>query len=220
MSIKNNIQSLQEILNKVNALPEAGTDLPALDNEGLASDLLTGKQLIDDEGNIVTGSMPNNGNINQTFDGINVKSVTIPQGYAAGGTVSLDGTIDNEVDIQEDLLIQVAAALDGKAAGGGTAEAITVTINSTNWRGSMWYTDASSNFHDARAINSGDTITISCLKNSIIVFSGYGFKCSKFSDFEIDYMSDMLYEAGLYGYVFSEDTTLRIDNTEGMPPSD
>lgn len=119
MSIKNNIQSLQEILNKVNALPEAGTDLPALDNEGLASDLLTGKQLIDDEGNVVTGTMSNNGAINKTMDGINTKSITISKGYTTGGTVSLDNTIDNEVNTQENLMSQIKTVLSGKAAGGG-----------------------------------------------------------------------------------------------------
>ena len=56
MSIKTNTTSLQDLLNVVNALPDAGVELPTLTNEGSASDLLSGKQLIDQEGNIVTGS--------------------------------------------------------------------------------------------------------------------------------------------------------------------
>lgn len=133
MSIKNNIQSLQEILNKVNALPEAGTDLPALDNEGLANDLLIGKQLIDNEGNVVTGTMTNNGAVNKTMDGINTKSITVPMGYTSGGTISLDNTIDNEVDTQADLMEQIQTALAGKSAGGTNVEVCQVTIinNST-----------------------------------------------------------------------------------------
>ena len=58
MSIKNNIISLQDLLNKANALPEAGgnIELPALTNEGSASDLLSGKELIDSSGSKVTGT--------------------------------------------------------------------------------------------------------------------------------------------------------------------
>lgn len=57
MSIKQNITSLQSLLEQVNALPEAGgVELPELTNEGSASDLLSGKQLIDGDGNKVTGT--------------------------------------------------------------------------------------------------------------------------------------------------------------------
>jgi hypothetical protein len=56
MSIKNNTISLQEILESINTLPDAGgVELPELTEEGTASDLLAGKQLIDQEGNIVEG---------------------------------------------------------------------------------------------------------------------------------------------------------------------
>ena len=37
----------------------SGIKLPTLSNKGTASDLLSGKQLIDDEGNVVTGTMKN-----------------------------------------------------------------------------------------------------------------------------------------------------------------
>jgi hypothetical protein len=62
MSNKSNLQAnnidLQAILNSINELPEAGSGvaLPELTNEGTASDLLSGKQLIDQEGNVVTGT--------------------------------------------------------------------------------------------------------------------------------------------------------------------
>lgn len=52
-----NTTSLQEILESINTLPDAGgVELPELTNEGTASDLLAGKQLIDQEGNIVEGA--------------------------------------------------------------------------------------------------------------------------------------------------------------------
>lgn len=57
-NLKTNTTSLQELLNVVNNLPEAsdGVELPELTNEGTASDLLLGKELIDGDGNKVTGT--------------------------------------------------------------------------------------------------------------------------------------------------------------------
>lgn len=59
MSIKQNITNLQSLLEQVNALPEAGSggvELPELSNPGTASDLELGKELIDQDGNIVVGT--------------------------------------------------------------------------------------------------------------------------------------------------------------------
>ena len=59
MSIKNNTTSLQELLEAVNNLPNAGSggvDLPELTNEGTESDLMLGKELIDGDGRVVIGS--------------------------------------------------------------------------------------------------------------------------------------------------------------------
>ena len=55
MSIQTNSEALERILEMVNDLPE-GTQLPTLSNAGTASDLASGKQLIDQNGNIVTGT--------------------------------------------------------------------------------------------------------------------------------------------------------------------
>lgn len=86
------------------------------DATAIAADILNSKTAYVD-GNKVTGTMANNGAISTSMDGINVKSVTIPQGYTSGGTVSLDNTIDNEVDTQTDLIAQITTALEGKMAG-------------------------------------------------------------------------------------------------------
>lgn len=107
----------------------SGIELPELTNEGSASDLLSGKQLIDGDGNKVIGNMANNGSIMSTMDGIDIKSITVPAGYTSGGTVSLDNTIDNEVDIQTDLIEQINNALEGKAGGGsGVLSGDTYTV--------------------------------------------------------------------------------------------
>lgn len=42
----------------------------------------------------VEGTMPNNGNVSITIDGLTNTSVTIPEGYTSGGTVSLTGDIE------------------------------------------------------------------------------------------------------------------------------
>lgn len=118
MSNKTTIQShntrLNNLLEDINNLPEAGgIELPALDNEGASTDVLLGKQLINQNGEVVTGTMPNNGEIYLTIDGINTKGVVIPSGYTQGGSVSLDNTIGNEVTTQTDLIAQIAATVDG-----------------------------------------------------------------------------------------------------------
>lgn len=59
-----------------------------------AADVLTGKVIVDATGKAVTGTMPNNGTLSQTIDGLTVSSVTIPAGYASGGTVSLSSDIE------------------------------------------------------------------------------------------------------------------------------
>lgn len=119
--LQSNNVDLQAILNAINNLPEAstGVELPKLTNPASASDILVSKEAINANGMKITGSMLNNGTITSTMDGIDVKSVTIPEGYTSGGTVSLDNTIDNEVDTQADLIAQINSVLEGKAAVSG-----------------------------------------------------------------------------------------------------
>lgn len=124
MSIKNNTTSLQNLLNAVYALPEAGGELPVLTNPGTADTLLLNKQLINGEGEVVTGSMPNNGSIALTMDGIDTKTISIPEGYTSGGTVSLDGTIDEEVEEQTDLIEQIKNAANNLPEAGGGSNAL------------------------------------------------------------------------------------------------
>lgn len=135
IELQSNNTELQEILDAVNALPDAGSsgvELPGLSSPGSSAELLTGYQLIGQDGQIVDGGMVNNGAISQTMDGINTKSVDIPEGYTSGGTVALDDTIDNEVDTQTDLISQIKTSLNGK----GVVEEVelatpTISINAT-----------------------------------------------------------------------------------------
>lgn len=58
-----------------------------------SADILDGKTAFVDSVR-VEGTMPNNGAMTKTIDGIVTTSVKVPAGYTTGGTVSLDGSIE------------------------------------------------------------------------------------------------------------------------------
>ena len=65
-----------------------GKPLPTLTNPGTAADLLSGKQLIDANGNVLTGTMANRGAQSLVLE--QGDSYTIPAGYHNGsGTISV-----------------------------------------------------------------------------------------------------------------------------------
>ena len=65
-----------------------GKPLPTLTNPGTAADLLSGKQLIDANGNVLTGTMVNRGAQSLVLE--QGDSYTIPAGYHNGsGTISV-----------------------------------------------------------------------------------------------------------------------------------
>ena len=78
MSILNNTASLEALLEQVNSLPEADTNLPELSNEGSAGDLLAGKQLINSDGEVVTGNIPTKTSNDLEIEG---PEVIVPSGY-------------------------------------------------------------------------------------------------------------------------------------------
>ena len=71
--------TLGEMIDNIN-YDIGGVELPELTNEGTASDLLAGKQLIDQEGNIVEGTIATKTSSNLTASGA---TVTVPSGYYA-----------------------------------------------------------------------------------------------------------------------------------------
>ena len=83
-----------KVLTKVSvaAIPDAyiTTD----DANAVAADLLADKTAYV-AGVKVTGTMPNNGDVTTTIDGLTVTSAAIPAGYTSGGTISLTGDIES-----------------------------------------------------------------------------------------------------------------------------
>lgn len=76
----------------VGAIPAVYQDVSSV--TAGAADVLANKIIVDDEGNVVPGTMPNNGTAAGTIDGITAQSYTIAAGYYAGGTVSLTNDIE------------------------------------------------------------------------------------------------------------------------------
>ena len=121
--LQSNNNGLRDILAAVNDLPDAGSpsegvELPTLTNPGDGEKLLEGYELIGQDGEVVAGAMKNNGSTSATLDLDNLSTV-VPEGYTPGGTIKIDPEIPAEIDVHTDLIAQIAAALEGKVAGGG-----------------------------------------------------------------------------------------------------
>lgn len=77
----------------VDAIPSAYQDVSGV--TAAAANVLDGKYFVNAEGVKTEGTMPNNGSISKSIDGLTTTSVPIPAGYASGGTVSLTSDIED-----------------------------------------------------------------------------------------------------------------------------
>ena len=114
-----------QLANEIEKIQIGGGTLPNLSSPASIDEVLSGKEFINQDGSKKIGTMPNNGTISSSMDGITTKSIAIPKGYTDGGTVSLDDTIDNEVDNQADLIAQIYQVLMNKAS-------LSLTIDDTS----------------------------------------------------------------------------------------
>lgn len=112
-SLEQHNLSLQELIEMAESLPDADIpELPELTNEGVADDLVLGKELIDSNGKVVTGTNP----------------------YEKTST-------DEAVNLQADLLSQAVLGLEGKI-GHGFLETCSITnIDTTSKNCTIVYPD-------------------------------------------------------------------------------
>jgi hypothetical protein len=129
------------------AAGSGGTTLPTLTNPASESDILTGKEAIDGEGNVVTGTIETKTSSNLTVSG---STVTVPAGYyasqatksvASGSAKTPATTITKNPSISVDANGKITASVSGTqnvtptvSAGyvsSGTAGTITVSGSAT-----------------------------------------------------------------------------------------
>ena len=100
-----------------------GADLPELENEGVASDLLADKQLIDGKGHVVTGTIKTKTASDLTASGA---TVTVPAGYYASKTTKSVATTTQatpSISITSNGLITATASQSGGYVNSGTRSA-------------------------------------------------------------------------------------------------
>lgn len=103
------------------SVESSGVDLPKLSNEGAASDLMLGKELINGDGDIVVGTyVPlSTDDATATSEDIVDGKTAYVKGQKVTGTNPYDkSTTDEKVDTQTSLIEQIKTALEGKSAGG------------------------------------------------------------------------------------------------------
>lgn len=76
----------------VGAIPDIYQDVSSV--TATAADVLANKAIVSSEGELVTGTMPNNGAVNAEIDGLTTTSYQVAAGYTSGGTVSLTDDIE------------------------------------------------------------------------------------------------------------------------------
>lgn len=85
--------STGKVLSKVTVAAIPSNYVDTSEGDATASDILSGK-IAFVGGLKVTGTMPDNGSVAGTMDGLTTTSVTIPAGYTSGGAISLTDDIE------------------------------------------------------------------------------------------------------------------------------
>ena len=87
------VPSAGKLLSKVTVAAIPDEFVNTSDADAAAVNILDGK-IAFVNGEKITGSMPNNGGVSATMDGLTTTNVVIPAGYTSGGTVSLTSDIE------------------------------------------------------------------------------------------------------------------------------
>ena len=76
----------------VEAIPDAYQDVSAV--TAVAADVLSPKVIVNKLGQVIAGTMPDNGSASKAIDAMTASSVSIPAGYTSGGTVSITDSVE------------------------------------------------------------------------------------------------------------------------------
>lgn len=88
------VPSKGKLLSKVSVAAIPAVYVDTSDADAVAANILDSKTAYVG-GEKITGTMPNNGSVTSSLDGLTAASVTIPAGYTSGGTVSLTSDIED-----------------------------------------------------------------------------------------------------------------------------
>ena len=88
------VPSTGKLLSKVSVAAIPAVYVDTSDADAVAANILDSKTAYVG-GEKITGTMPNNGSVTSSLDGLTTASVTIPAGYTSGGTVSLTSDIED-----------------------------------------------------------------------------------------------------------------------------
>ena len=88
------VPSTGKLLSKVSIAAIPAVYVDTSDADAVTANILDSKTAYVG-GEKITGTMPNNGNVTSSLDGLTAASVTIPAGYTSGGTVSLTSDIED-----------------------------------------------------------------------------------------------------------------------------
>lgn len=131
--LKQNTTTIQNLLNTINSLPDAGTDLPELSNEGSSAELFAGKELIDGNGEKVTGTFTIDSELSTQDNLISQIQTALQNKASATGedVTSETSAYTAKLATLETAITALETELQGKASGGsgGELETCTITTN-------------------------------------------------------------------------------------------
>ena len=88
------VPSTGKLLSKVSVAAIPNNYVDTGDADAVAANILDSKTAYVNGAKVI-GTMPNNGSVSASMDGLTTTSVTIPAGYTSGGTVSLTSDIED-----------------------------------------------------------------------------------------------------------------------------
>lgn len=152
--------------------------LPTLTNPGTASDLLSGKELIDQDGNVVTGTIPTKTSSDLTSSGA---TVTVPAGYYVSSTSKSVSTATQaipSISVNSSGLITASATQSAGYVSSGTKSAtkqLTTKAAATITPGTSDQTIASGTYLTGSQTIKGDTnLVAGNIKSGTSIFGVIG----------------------------------------------